>query len=130
MPSLIRHQSGPSHAQALPATARSPLPGKLAGRSTTHAFASDLADHRRRREPEISLPSSARQLNPVPFFFIPGYGTRSQPIWRACKGHDRDALDRLHQKGYFSNPASKAKSVAFSDAGRHEAERVFTKLFS
>ena len=57
-------------------------------------------------------------------------GTRSQPIWRAWKGHDWDALDRLHQKGYISNPASKAKSVVFSDEGRREAERLFKKLFS
>ncbi len=31
--------------------------------------------------------------------------------WRAWKGHDWDALNRLHEKGYISNPASKAKSV-------------------
>ena len=57
-------------------------------------------------------------------------GTRSLPIWRAWKGHDWDALDRLHHKGYISNPASKAKSVVFSDKGRREAERLFKKLFS
>ncbi len=31
------------------------------------------------------------------------YGTR------AWKGHDWDALDRLHAKGYISDPKSKAK---------------------
>jgi hypothetical protein len=28
---------------------------------------------------------------------------------RAWKGHDWDALDRLHAKGYISDPKSKAK---------------------
>jgi hypothetical protein len=49
---------------------------------------------------------------------------------RAWKGHDWDALDRLHKKGYISNPASRAKSIVFSDDGLREAERVFAKLFS
>ncbi len=49
---------------------------------------------------------------------------------RAWKGHDWDALDRLHQKGYISNPASKAKSVVFTDEGLREAERLFNRLFA
>ena len=49
---------------------------------------------------------------------------------RAWKGHDWDALDRLHKKGYISNPASKPKSIVFSEDGLREAERVFKKLFS
>jgi hypothetical protein len=49
---------------------------------------------------------------------------------RAWKGHDWDALDRLHKKGYISNPASRAKSIVFSDDGLREAERLFAKLFT
>jgi hypothetical protein len=37
--------------------------------------------------------------------------------WRAWKGFDWDALDRLHEKGMISNPASKAKSVVFTEVG-------------
>src|SRR5579862_7124116 len=33
---------------------------------------------------------------------------------RAWKSHDWDAMDRLHAKGYISDPKSKAKSVALS----------------
>jgi hypothetical protein len=33
---------------------------------------------------------------------------------RAWKSHDRGALDRLHEKGYISDPKSKAKSVVLS----------------
>jgi len=36
---------------------------------------------------------------------------------RAWKGHDWDALDRLHAKGYISDPKSKAKSVVLSEEG-------------
>lgn len=36
---------------------------------------------------------------------------------RAWKSHDWDALDRLHAKGYISDPRSKAKSVVLSYSG-------------
>jgi hypothetical protein len=48
---------------------------------------------------------------------------------RAWKGHDWDALDRLHEKGFISNPASKAKSIVFSEQGLAEAERLFQTMF-
>ncbi len=44
---------------------------------------------------------------------------------RVWKGHDWDALDRLHQKGYISNPATRAKSVVLSDEGLREAQRLY-----
>ncbi len=50
--------------------------------------------------------------------------------WRAWKGFDWDAMDRLHRKGMISDPASKAKSVMFTEAGRREAERLFRVLFA
>ncbi len=48
---------------------------------------------------------------------------------RAWKSFDWDTLNRLHQKGYISNPVSRAKSVVLTDAGLREAERLFNKLF-
>lgn len=36
---------------------------------------------------------------------------------RAWKGHDWEAMDRLHAKGYISDPKSKAKSVMVSVKG-------------
>ena len=52
-----------------------------------------------------------------------------QGFVRAWKGHDWDALNRLHEKGYIGNPVSKAKSVAFTEEGRVKAEELFRKLF-
>lgn len=49
---------------------------------------------------------------------------------RAWKGFDWDALSRLHEKGYISNPVSKAKSVGLTEEGEAEAERLFIEYFS
>ena len=43
---------------------------------------------------------------------------------RAWKDFDWDALDRLHKKGFISDPVSKAKSATFTEDGLREAERL------
>ena len=48
---------------------------------------------------------------------------------RAWKGHDWDALDRLHAKGLIDQPRSKTKSVALDANGLKAAEQAFQKLF-
>jgi Domain of unknown function (DUF6429) len=48
---------------------------------------------------------------------------------RAWKGHDRDALDRLCQKGMIDNPRNRTKSVRFTEAGLAESQRLFARLF-
>ncbi len=49
---------------------------------------------------------------------------------RAWKGHDWDALDRLHRKGMIADPVSKAKSVVLTDEGLKRAEELFQILFT
>ena len=49
--------------------------------------------------------------------------------WRAWKGHDWDALDRLHEKGYISDPRSKAKSVVVTVKGVKRSRKLFEKHF-
>jgi tetratricopeptide (TPR) repeat protein len=49
---------------------------------------------------------------------------------RAWKSFDWDALDRLHAKGLISNPASRAKSVVFTEAGLEAAKRSHRLLFA
>ena len=49
--------------------------------------------------------------------------------YRAWKGHDWDAMDRLYRKGMIDNPVGKAKSVVLTDEGLAESERLFKKLF-
>jgi hypothetical protein len=48
----------------------------------------------------------------------------------AWKGHDWDALNRLHEKGMISDPKTKAKSVALSESGKKRSKELFEKLFT
>jgi hypothetical protein len=48
---------------------------------------------------------------------------------RAWKGHDWDALGRLHEKGYISDPKSKAKSVLLSEEGERRSRELFERHF-
>ena len=48
---------------------------------------------------------------------------------RAWKGFDWDAMDRLYEKGFISNPKGKAKSVVFTEEGFAESERLFHEMF-
>ena len=50
--------------------------------------------------------------------------------WRAWKGHNWDSLDRLHQKAYISDPATKAKSVLLSEEGVKRSRQLFEKFFT
>ena len=46
---------------------------------------------------------------------------------RAWKGHDWDALNRLHERGYISDPKTKAKSVVLSEEGERRAWELFAR---
>jgi hypothetical protein len=48
---------------------------------------------------------------------------------RAWKGFDWSAMNRLHEKGYMTDPVGKAKSVAFTDEGLIEARKLMAELF-
>ena len=48
----------------------------------------------------------------------------------AWKGFDWETMNRLHEKGYISNPKSKAKSVTISEEGARLAEELFKMNFS
>ncbi|MCJ7525913.1 MAG: DUF6429 family protein [Candidatus Aminicenantes bacterium] len=50
--------------------------------------------------------------------------------FRAWKSFDWDAMDRLHKKGFISNPIGKTKSVAFSESGLRESQRLLAELFA
>ncbi len=50
--------------------------------------------------------------------------------WRAWKGHDWQAMDRLHEKGYISDPVGQAKSVVFTEEGLRRSEELFRQMFT
>ena len=49
---------------------------------------------------------------------------------RAWKSFDWEAMNRLHEKGFLSNPIGKAKSVVLTEQGLRESERLCGKLFA
>jgi len=49
---------------------------------------------------------------------------------RAWKSLPWEVMDRLHKKGFISNPASKNKSVVLSEEGEELAHTLFKKLFA
>jgi hypothetical protein len=49
---------------------------------------------------------------------------------RTWKSFDRDAMSRLHEKGFVSDPVGKAKSVIFTEAGERRSEEHFRELFA
>jgi hypothetical protein len=48
---------------------------------------------------------------------------------RAWKGFDWEAMNRLHEKGYITDPRGKAKSVVFTEEGLERATRLLQELF-
>jgi len=49
---------------------------------------------------------------------------------RAWKGQDWETMERLHAKGFISDPKSKAKSVVLSEEGLKRSKELFAKHFS
>ena len=48
---------------------------------------------------------------------------------RTWKTFDWDAMARLHEKGYITDPVGKVKSVMFTEQGLRESERLLGALF-
>lgn len=49
--------------------------------------------------------------------------------FRAWKGFDWEAMNRLHEKGMISDSVGKAKSVVFTEEGRQRSEDLFKGMF-
>ena len=48
---------------------------------------------------------------------------------RAWKGQNWDTMERLHAKGFISDPKSKAKSVLLSEEGEKRSRGLFATHF-
>ncbi len=49
---------------------------------------------------------------------------------RSWKGYDWQVMNSLHEKGYISDPATKAKSVAFTEQGARKSQELFENFFA
>ncbi|MDR8393460.1 DUF6429 family protein [Aliifodinibius sp. S!AR15-10] len=50
-------------------------------------------------------------------------------VTRAWKGHSWEHLDRLHEKGFISDPKNKNKSVVLTEEGEKRSEELFNQYF-
>lgn len=50
--------------------------------------------------------------------------------FRAWKGFDWDAMDRLYEKGLIDNPRSKTKSVILTEEGLTRSQELFEAMFT
>jgi hypothetical protein len=48
---------------------------------------------------------------------------------RAWKGFDWEAMNRLHERGFISNPRTRAQSIVFTDEGLKRARQLLSELF-
>ena len=49
---------------------------------------------------------------------------------RAWKSFDWESMNRLHEKGFISNPVGKAKSVVLTEEGLRKSENLFREMFA
>lgn len=50
-------------------------------------------------------------------------------VMRAWKGQDWDTMNRVYEKGYISDPKSKAKSVQLTEEGTKRSAELFERHF-
>ena len=80
-------------------------------------------------EPEIRIDSDAVDWERVDQATLALMLLGVHDGWRSWKGFDWRVLNRLHERGFITDPRSRAKSVIFTEEGIEESQRVFEKLF-
>jgi hypothetical protein len=50
--------------------------------------------------------------------------------YRAWKGFDWEAMNRLHDKGMIDDPVGKTKSVVFTEEGLRRSKELFETMFT
>lgn len=76
----------------------------------------------------MSMNYDANKVDDMVLALLHLTSSSNREIVRAWKSHDWDALDRLCEKGFISDPKTKAKSVVLSDEGAQRAKELFQKL--
>ena len=74
------------------------------------------------------IPYDKNQVDELVLALLHLTSFKSAGVVRAWKSHDWDALDRLADKGFISDPKSKSKSVVLSEDGARRAEELFAKF--
>jgi uncharacterized protein DUF6429 len=58
------------------------------------------------------------------------YLTMTHKNTATWKGYDWETTDRLHEKGFLENPATRNKSIGFTEEGRKRCEQLFHEMFA
>ena len=61
--------------------------------------------------------------------WLTSFRERKEILWSAWRGHDWEALGRLHEAGWISDPRNKNKSVVLREEGAAWAKVLFEELF-
>ena len=61
--------------------------------------------------------------------WLTSFRENKEAPWRTRKGHDWEAMNRLCEQGFISEPRSRAKSVVLTDEGAARAEALAAKFF-
>ena len=82
------------------------------------------------QRPEEPAPDPARIDDAVlALLWLTATTEKGDPLTWAWKGHDWEALNRLHEKGFITDPVGKFKRVHFTAEGLERSEALFKKLF-
>ena len=79
---------------------------------------------KRKKRPPLELDTERIDDTVLALLYLNHYHCGA--VW---KGFDWDAMNRLHEKGFVSDPVSKAKSVGFSEDGEARAKQLFEQMF-
>ena len=61
--------------------------------------------------------------------FLTAFREGKDQQWRTWKSHDWEVLDRLCEKGFISEPKSKARSVCLTEEGFIMAKHFFESKY-
>ncbi|MGH7025052.1 MAG: DUF6429 family protein [Caulobacteraceae bacterium] len=84
-----------------------------------------MTKHNRKPEPEVILDHDRIDDAVLALLYLTLHDG-----FRAWKGFDWEAMNRLHDKDMIFDPAGKAKSVVFTEEGLRRAEELFMALFT
>lgn len=86
--------------------------------------------NRRRRETIVNYDEDKVDEYTLALLYLVAHESREGLGARAWKGFDWNTLNRLHEKGYISPPANKAKSVGMTEEGFLKAKELFERHFA
>lgn len=74
------------------------------------------------------MPSDLTKLEQLTLVLLRETAFQEGSDLRCWKGYDWGVMNRLHEKGFISDPVRKARSVYLTDAGREQAEALAPQI--